>query len=107
MPPAGDILNILPCQRGKIRHAEGLFRGEDIHAVVRNAAGLLRGDFGSAHIQTSIDLHGVGADDLTGEPLRQRNAQRGLAGGGGAYHSHHGRFCIIRCVQTAFPTPFG
>ena len=41
------------------------------------------------------------------ELLRQRNAQRGLAGGGGAYHSHHGRFCIIRCVQTAFPTPFG
>ena len=41
------------------------------------------------------------------ELLRQRNAQRVLAGGGGAYHSHHGRFCIIRCVQTAFPTPFG
>ena len=107
MPPGGDILNILPCQRGEIRHAEGLFRGEDVHAVVRDAAGLLRGDFGSAHIQTSIDLHGVGADDLAGEPLRQRNAQRGLAGGGGAYHSHHGGFCITRCVQTAFPTPFG
>ena len=74
MPPGGDILNILPCQRSEIRHAEGLFRGEDVHAVVRDAAGLLRGDLGSAHIQTSIDLHGVGADDLAGEPLRKRNA---------------------------------
>ena len=107
MSPGGDILNILPCQRGKIRHTEGFFRGEDIHAVVRDAAGLLRGDLGSAHIQTFIDLHGVGADDLAGELLRQRNAQRGLAGGGGAYHSHHGGSCITRCVQTAFPTPFG
>ena len=107
MPPGSDILNILPCQRGKICHAEGLFRGEDVHAVVRNAAGLLRGDLGSAHIQTFVDLHRVGADDLAGKLLRQRNAQRGLAGGGGAYHSHHGSFCITRCVQTAFPTPFG
>ena len=107
MPPGGDIVNILPCQRGKICHAEGFFRGENVHAVVWDAAGLLRGDFGGAHIQTFIDLHGVGADDLAGELLRQRNAQRSFAGGSGAYHSHHGGFCITRCVQTAFPTPFG
>ena len=107
MPPGSDILDIFSCQRGKIRHAEGLLRGENIHAVVRNAAGLLRGDLGGAHIQTFVDLHGVGADDLAGKLLRQRNAQRGLAGGGGAYHSHHGGFRITRCVQTAFPTPFG
>ena len=36
-------------------------------------------------IQTFVDLHRVGADDLAGKLLRQRNAQRGLAGGGGAY----------------------
>ena len=107
MSSAGDLMLQRSGQRGEICHAERFIRLQDIHPMVRNAVGLLGGHLGGAHIKTFVDLHRIGADDLTAKLLGQRNAQRGLAGGGGAYHSHHGSFCITRCVQTAFPTPFG
>ena len=107
MSSAGDLMLQCSGQRGEIRHAEGLFRGEDVHAVVRDAAGLLRGDLSGAHIQTFVDLHGVGTDDLAGELLRQRNAQRGLAGSRGANHGQHRVLFVTRSVQTAFPAPSG
>ena len=52
--------------------------------MVRNAASLLGGHLGGAHIKPFVDLHRIGADDLPAELLGQRNAQRGLAGSRGA-----------------------
>ena len=107
MPPGSDIPNVLPCQRGEIRHAEGLFRGEDVHAVVRDAAGLLRRHLCRTDVQPLIDLHGIAADDLAGKMPCQRHAESGFACSSGAHNGYDWGFCITRCVQTAFPTPFG
>ena len=94
-------------QRGEICHAERFIRLQDIHSMVRNAAGLLGGHLGSAHIKPFVDLHRIGADDLPAELLGQRNAQRGLAGSRGADHGQHRVLFVTRSVQTAFPAPSG
>ena len=41
------------------------------------------------------------------ELLRQRNAQRGLAGSCGADHGQHRVLFVTRSVQTVFPAPSG
>ena len=78
-----------PGQRGEIRHAEQFIGLQDIYPMVRNAAGLLGGHLGGAHIKTFVDLHRIGADDLTAKLLGQCNPQRGLAGSRGADHGQH------------------
>ena len=75
--------------------------------MVRNAASLLRGHLGGAYIKPFVDLHRIGADDLTAELLGQCNAQRGLAGSRGADHGQHRVLIVTRSVQTAFPAPSG
>ena len=94
-------------QRGEICHAEWFIRLQDIHPMVRNAASLLRGHLGGAYIKPFVDLHRIGADDLTAELLGQCNAQRGLAGSRGANHGQHRVLFVTRSVQTAFPAPSG
>ena len=94
-------------QRGEICHAERFIRLQDIHPMVRNAASLLGGHLGGAHIKPFVDLHRIGADDLPAELLGQRNAQRGLAGSRGADHGQHRVLFVTRSVQTAFPAPSG
>ena len=86
-------------------HAEWCVRFQDVHPVVRDAVGFLGRDLGGAHIQTLVDLHGVRADYFAPELFGQRYAQGRFAGGRGAHHCHDRVF--IRCVQTAFPAPFG
>ena len=88
MSPGRDLLFQFCSHGGKIRHAEDLVRREDIHAVVRDAAGLLLRHLGGAHIQPFVDLHGVAADDLAGKMLCQRDPQRRLASGRGADDRH-------------------
>ena len=50
MPPGSDILDILPCQRGEIRHAVRRFRREEIQQVMRYPLPLLRGRFCRAYV---------------------------------------------------------
>ena len=107
MSSAGDLTFQRPGQRGEIRHAEQFIGLQDIHPMVRNAASLLGGHLGGAHIKTLVDLHRIGADDLTAELLGQGNAQRGLAGSRGADHGQHRVLIVTRSVQTAFPAPSG
>ena len=66
----------------------------------------LGGDFGGTHIQTFIDLHGVGADDLAVKLLCQGDGQCRLAGGGGAPDGYHAGQ-VRQCGQTVFPAPSG
>ena len=94
-------------QRGEIRHAERFIRLQDIHPMVRNAVGLLGGHLGGAHIKPFVDLHRIGADDLTAKLLGQCNTQRGLAGSRGADHGQHRVLIVTRSVQTVFPAPSG
>ena len=89
----------------KICHTESFVRRQDVHAVVRDAAGLLRRHLCGTDIQPLIDLHGIAADDLAGKAPCQRHAESGFACGSGAYNGYDRMF--IRCVQTAFPAPFG
>ena len=80
-------------------------RRQDVHAVVRDAAGLLRRHLCGADVQPLIDLHGIAADDLAGKVPCQRHAESGFACGSGAHNGYDRMF--TRCVQTAFPAPFG
>ena len=107
MLSAGDLMLQRPGQRGEICHAERFIRLQDIYPMVRNAASLLGGHLGGAHIKPFVDLHRIGADDLPAELLGQRNAQRGLAGSRGANHGQHRVLFVTRSVQTAFPAPSG
>ena len=108
MPAGCDLLFQRSGQCGEIRHAERLIRFQEIHPVVRDAAGFFCRHLGRAHVQAAIDLHGVGADDFAGELPGQCHAQRGFSGGRGAYHrKHRVLFLVTRCAQTAFPAPFG
>ena len=107
MSSAGDLKLQRSGQRGEICHAEWFIRLQDIHPMVRNAASLLGGHLGGAHIKTFVDLHRIGADDLPAELLSQCNAQRGLAGSRGADHGQHRVLIVTRSVQTVFPAPSG
>ena len=103
--PCRDLLFQRCGHSRKICHTEGLVRRQDIHTVVRDAAGLLRCHLCGADVQTLIDLHGIAADDLAGKMPCQRHAESGFACGSGAHNGYDRMF--IRCVQTAFPAPFG
>ena len=105
MPPARDLLLQAARHGSEICHAEWCVRFQDVHPVVRDTVGLLGRDLGGAHIQTLVDLHGVRADYFAPELFGQRYAQGRFAGGRWAHHCHDRVF--IRCVQTAFPAPFG
>ena len=103
--PGRDLFFQLSGHGGKVCHAESLVRCKDVHAVMRDTAGLLRCHLCRAYVQTFIDLHGITADDLAGKMFCKLYAQRRLSGCGRADDGHHGMF--IRCVQTAFPAPSG
>ena len=62
--------------------------------MVRNAASLLGDHLGGAHIKTFVNLHRIGADDLTAELLGQCNTQRGLAGSVGPTTASTGCFLL-------------
>ena len=81
--------------REDIVHAGGRFRRVardgvvlrrvgDVDHVVRHALHFLRRGLGRADVHAAVDLHRVGRDDLAAEPLREHDAQRGLARGGRA-----------------------
>ena len=103
--PCRDLLFQRCGHRRKICHTESFVRRQDVHAVVRDAAGLLRRHLCGTNVQPLIDLHGIAADDLAGKMFCKLYAQRCLSGCGRADDGHHGMF--IRCVQTAFPAPSG
>ena len=107
MLSAGDLMLQRSGQRGEISHAEQFIGLQDIYPMVRNAASLLGGHLGGAHIKTFVNLHRIGADDLTAELLGQCNTQRGLAGSCGADHGQHRVLFVTRSVQTVFPAPSG
>ena len=55
----------------------------DVQEVVRDTATLLGCQLGGTDVHPSVELHGVGVDDLAAEPLGQEDAQIGLSGRGG------------------------
>ena len=82
MPPGSDIPNVLPCQRGEIRHAEGLFPVSYTHLDVYKR-------------QLPADVEPQNAEDL-----RVEIADRLLKGSRDALNEHT-ECCLLytsRCV---------
>ena len=52
-----------------------LVRIEDINAVMRHSAEGFRVNLGRADVEATIQLHGIGRDNLSREHLRQGNCQ--------------------------------
>ena len=71
MPPGDDLIDGAPDAVPELHHVEGLRRVQNVDQVMRNALHLLLRDLRSADIHPAVDLHGVGADDLSADPLRK------------------------------------
>ncbi len=65
-------------------HGRGDRHVPDVEQVVRDATAFLGRQFRGADVHPTVELHGVGVDDLTAEPLGQEDAQIGLSGRGGS-----------------------
>ena len=63
---------------------------EDVHQVVPDAATLCDRQLGRADVHAAVDLHRVGVDDLTVQPLRKVQRERALAGRGRPDHRDDG-----------------
>jgi hypothetical protein len=72
------------CLGPKEGRAVVLVRVQDVDQVVGNKLPFLSGRLGCADIHPAVNLHGIGAEDFTAEPLGQTKSQRGFPGGGGS-----------------------
>ena len=72
---------------------------EHVELVVRDAVPLLGRHLGGADVHPAVELRGVGADDLAAQPLRERDGEVGLAGGGRADDSDDETLHVSRCAR--------
>jgi hypothetical protein len=56
----------------------------DVEELVRDVTALLGRQLGGSDVHPPVELHGVGVDDFTAQPLSQDDPQIGLSGRGGA-----------------------
>jgi len=78
------LCDVLPCVPLVARDGGVLVDVEHVELVVRHPAPLGDGQLGGPDVHPAVQLHGVGVDHLPAEPLRERDAKVGLAGGGRA-----------------------
>jgi hypothetical protein len=81
-----DVLDRGAGQLLVIGDVRGLGHEPDVEQVMRHALPGGFGLLGRADVHALVELHRVGVHDLTAERPGQRDAQPGLAGGGGAHH---------------------
>ena len=82
-----------------------LRRLDEVQHMVPDTMHLRRGDFGGAHVQAAVNLHGIRRNDLALKLRRQLHRQSGFSAGGRPADGNNPRF--IQAFQTAFPAPSG
>jgi hypothetical protein len=77
-----DVANGAIGVHGELRGGIDLRRLGYVDEVVRDSALLLHRELVGADVETPVNGGGVAVDDLAAVPLRERQAQRALAGRG-------------------------
>ena len=87
--------------RGTRRRRPACADVPQVEQVVRHAAPLGEVGLGGADVHAAVELHGIGVDHLTAEPLGEGDGERGLPGGGGADDGDDGWRRAHAAVQSA------
>jgi hypothetical protein len=90
------LINIPSGMLGIPGGIKGFIRRNNIDHMMDHPHPFLGSRFGGADIHVFIDLHGIGADDLTFETLRQIDGDRRLADSGRAADNDDLGFCSRR-----------
>ena len=80
-------------------YGKRLGRLYNIQHMVRDERAFVGGWLGRADVHTAINLHGVHADDLTVEHLRERQGKCGLGAGSCAHNAQYARLVLCACVH--------
>jgi hypothetical protein len=80
---------------------KGLIWIDQVDQMVSDPSSFLWGRFGGPDIQVSIDLQGIGAEDLTSKGLCQLNRQFGFSYSSGTKENDHPRpFFLSKLIHT-------